>query len=109
MSPFFLQLRQMYAFVAISYGAIRKSHQLKNAHVVKYEINEIDRETIKRRVPILLVDKVALTVLSAFSSVYLWPVYLYWDMQMLEIYNKSLKPSTYGFIEPKHALDYLYR
>lgn len=80
-----------YVVATLSYGLLRKGREMKNATVEYY-----DREKREdTRIPVLLCDKVFMTVLCGFSSVYMWPMYLYKDLKKLELRNKKLNPQWY--------------
>lgn len=89
-----------YFGAAISYGAVRKMRQLRNATVVVRDVDWKPRE-----VPMLVGTKVGLTVFGALSSPYLLPMYIYNDVCDFEVHVRALE--GYGHTRPKtSALDY---
>jgi hypothetical protein len=91
-----------YVAATMTYGAVRKVVRLKNA-----EVESWDWDSDRKPVPMLLSQKVLLTTVGSFCSIYVWPYYAYTDMLRLEIdYNKR-DPSVYGFKQNKYMIDYM--
>jgi hypothetical protein len=44
---------------------------------------------------VLVADRVFLSTVGAFSSVYLWPLFVYKDIQLAEIYARGLDKNEY--------------
>lgn len=64
------------------YGMIRKSLQMPNSKIEKYDL-----ETNKKvQLPLLMVDKLMITGLSSVASIYMWPMFVWRDLARLEIY-----------------------
>lgn len=94
-----------YITATVGYGMIRKAIHLKDATIEKY-----DSVTLKHcRVPLLLTDKVVVTGISGLIAVYGWPVYLFQDIQRLELKLRSIDPEVYlGKESKRHLIDYMF-
>lgn len=93
-----------YATVAICYGLIRKGLEMKNATITYYDFNRK-----KQKTPVLLCDKVYITLISGIASFYAWPIFLYNDLKKMEIKYKKLDDWVYDYFpEKENAIDYLF-
>ena len=80
----------------VAYGFTRKVVHVHNATYTSY-----NDTGVATKVPMLLPTKVALVVVSAFSSVYLWHAFMYIDACSLEIRCRNLSPEDYHItLEP---------
>lgn len=100
-----ITLANCYMAVTFAYGGFRKSQHMKHATTIHY-----DRKRDQNiKVPVLTCDKLLVTTLCAFASVYAWPVFLYNDLKDLEISsNKCLDPTWYRYKATNTLLDYFY-
>lgn len=89
----------------MTYGLVRKAIQMKTATITVY-----DKKTHEKRpVPVLVTDKVLVTMIHACAGVYLWPMYLYMDITKAEIGWRKFDPSLYTVYDNKmSAYDYLF-
>lgn len=91
-----------YLQITMLYGALRKSCQVSNGTIEKYDP---DLNT-KRQLPLLMVDKLMITGLSSIASVYMWPMFMWRDLACLEIQlDKSKEPDLYD-VYKKHRSYY---
>lgn len=87
-----------YILATTTYGFIRKACHVSNGNVSKYD-NDIKEY---RQVPLLYVDKVAITLMSSVSSIYIWPMFLWNDLTKLELLlDKSKDPKLYNVLHAK--------
>jgi hypothetical protein len=99
-----------YGYIACtcSYGFLRKAKQMQHATIQKYDYES----HVDKIYPVLLCDKVLITLLSTCVSPYIWPFYLYNDLNYMELHNKKdrLDPKWYGYeADAKYsALYYLF-
>jgi hypothetical protein len=63
------------------YGAARKATQVANAKVTTFSGKEH---------PMFFTDKVLLCASSGIMSVYMWPLYLYWDVRDFEAKMRNI-------------------
>lgn len=91
-----------YLGATVAYGAGRKAFLLKDAYVESW-----DRDLKRAREPMLFSQKAFVTAVGAFSSIYLWPYYLYRDLSMLEIEYHMRDKSVYGYRRCSGMLDYI--
>lgn len=84
----------------MSYGAMRKIVQLRDAHVERYDKRK--KEYVK--MPMLTTSKAILTLFGAATTVYGWPYFLVKDVMELEMYARGMG----GFEKPTHEIDYIY-
>lgn len=92
-------------FATMSYGVLRKGAEMRNATISVFD----DGNGVKKRVPVLLCDKVMITIIGGISSVYLWPLYLYRDAKRWELAaKKHLDPTWYDMYETQHIIDYIF-
>lgn len=94
----------IYAATTFSYGFIRKIDQVKSANINYFneDIKKIDKR------PMLLTSKILLTSFSGIASLYIWPIYMYNDMNRMEIYIKNKDPTHYGYNLQKYEIDYFF-
>lgn len=96
-----------YTSLTMGYGAVRKIVYIHDAKVHSYS-NEGD----KKLVPMLNVTKAGIVTIGAFSSIYLWPIYLGADLSRIEIKMRGLDKNDYNIFSEKYRsitfLDYLY-
>lgn len=96
---------------AMGYGAFRKALIVHNAQVETktYKYLEDDKTYIETQdmKPMLLSQKIGLTVASALSAVYVWPIYLFWDACNLEVKARGLKDGWRLLPKPRLVIDYL--
>lgn len=91
--------------VAISvYSALRKGVMLRDATIEHYDRK--NRESIV--VPMLTSTKTAITIASVVMGQAMWPIWLYQDIQYLEMQRKRLEPSHYGFQKPTNPYEYAF-
>lgn len=88
---------------ALSYGLIRKAFYLQNATVKETYYNKKTNEIEDYRIPVFITDKIGITIISGFSAIYLWPLYVYIDLRNYEIY-KSPDDKYRSFKKEKDTL-----
>lgn len=93
-------LMRYYVPLTISYGVIRKSHELQHATIRTYD-QDLRKNT---RVPMLLTDKIALTVFGGVAAIYGWPVFLVNDLRKTEVTLRKLDPNFYDCQSSKDSL-----
>ena len=86
-----------YVTFTSSYGIVRKARQVSDAKVTTYSGKEY---------PMLLTDKVVVCAWSGVSAIYLWPVFLYWDVKSAEARCRHIDLDTE---KSGGMLDYVYR
>lgn len=74
---------------ALTYGILRKTFYLLNATTQETYYNKKTNEIEEYRVPVLITDKMGITIFSGFAAIYLWPLYVYIDLRNYEIYKSS--------------------
>jgi len=86
---------KLYIPCTMTYGGIRKAIIMQNAEIEPY---------YEQKRPVLVTSKVAITMLSALTAVYLWPITLFCD-----IYNYEAKMRGIQVKEEKKRseIDYL--
>jgi hypothetical protein len=93
------------AYCGMTYGLVRKAIQMKTATITVYDKNTHE----KRQAPVLLTDKVLVTIVHACAGAYLWPWYLYMDTTRAEMRLRQLDPYYYTLFDNKMSpFDYLY-
>lgn len=93
----------------MAYGFVRKIDDVVNAYVSVREWNKDEREYFERRVPMLLVDRVAVLGISTLASPYLLPKYIYDDISWWELYMRKADGRDYGRDKPKRSvIDYMF-
>lgn len=101
-----LQNKIMRAYIATtaSYGFVRKMPYTWDAKTQHYDYKA--REY--RMIPMLTTDKFMVSVIGAASSAGgWWPVFIYKDINRLEMRMRGHNPEIYG-IEYKHTVDYIF-
>ena len=98
-----------YPILTTAYGGIRKAIQVKDAHIVTHDLYTKAGLEEGNNIPLLYVDKAALVLASAGSGMICWPFFLYWDITYLELYLRSLQPTSHGFSAPRSVADLLFR
>ena len=93
-----------YLGTTAAYGAIRKILLTRDA---KIEYYDQETQTFSRQ-DMLLSSRAALVALGAGCSIYIWPLYLAWDLQRLEIAGRGKRVSEYGYRQPKYEIEYLW-
>jgi hypothetical protein len=92
---------EKYLLGTFVYGGLHKIPVVWNAHYTK--------KNNDGSIPLLFVDKVALTLIGAVSGPYMWPVYLYKDAVAVELGLFSVR----GVVQEDHKekrslLDYWF-
>ena len=88
MNPFLYSNK--YIIPVTLYGAIRKMLIVKDAEYSTW--NRKTKATVE--IPMLITDKIVLVAASALGSIYVWPYYLYNDINTLQLYLKTRDMST---------------
>lgn len=97
-----------YIAATSGYGIARKTIQLYDAKLTITDYDDNYKKT-KRRVPVLMADKLFITTISTIASPYFWPVYLYNDMKALEVYARGLSSKDYDIKqEPSCVSAYMF-
>jgi hypothetical protein len=89
-----------YIIVASTYGFTRKYFQMRNT-------TQLDHK-YEHKIPILFTQKILISTVCGMASMYLWPYYLYNDLNKIEISLSNKKPEEYGYIEKKHLFEHFY-
>lgn len=99
-----MRIQSSYFPIAIGYGFIRKTWELRDATIVFRDHHE--REY--KQIPILVVDKAMIALCCGLVSISIWPIYLYHDLRAVELYfNPTLE--THWYTSQKTSLvDYLF-
>lgn len=96
---------KVYVATTISYGLIRKSVEMKTAKLKCYD----HTKKTYIHVPVLTSDKILITAICGFAAMYVWPIYVYRDMNKIELaLNKDLNPKWYCVQTNKHVIDYFF-
>lgn len=80
------KITAMYFIRAATFGFVRKVFQLQNATVRTYDYKKQE----EKRLPMLLVDKVAVVGASTILSPVLLPIFVYNDLKSLEMFVLQL-------------------
>jgi hypothetical protein len=95
-----------YIIGTFGYGSIRKVPVLYNAEVDAYGYNGEGRFEVTK-VPMLLSNKFIITGICGFSSIYLWPMWLYSDISRMEAYIRGIPYDYYRTLKkPTNVVDY---
>jgi hypothetical protein len=84
-----------YLAATMAYGASRK---LAITHDAQYRRTVYDTATntyVPHTYPMLVADRAFVCGMGALSSIYLWPIYAYKDLQHAEIYARGLDKNEY--------------
>ena len=84
----------IYGMYTMIYGAIRKMFIVNDAKL-------FDPSSNYREYPLLASQKALIIGTGSFASIYLWPYYLFLDVNKLEIYHRSLPYSNYWMMPSK--------
>lgn len=97
MRPF--RLSTSYLGTTIAYGAVRKFWLTRDAKVEYYDNKKQD---------MFVSSRVTLVAMGGASAIFLWPLYVGWDVQRLFIASRGESVREYGYREPKYTIEYLW-
>lgn len=99
-------LSKHYVAAAMTYGFGRKVLQLRDAHFTVWD----DQKKAKVHAPVLFADKLALVTFGAMAGISIWPLYLYRDVQAIEIFLRpDVRKEWYmGKETPTSIADYMF-
>lgn len=95
-----------YLLATASYGFVRGCCRVSKGTLTKYD----HENRCEKQIPLLYVDKAAISLLSSVISPYVWPMYLWTDLAYLEVcLDKTKDPKMYSLNkEKKYYYDYIF-
>lgn len=80
-----------YCLGSMTYGFVRRVHQVKDAHFYKLDKRKVEY----KRVPMLLIDKTLSVTAATCIAPVMFPIIVYQDLAWLEITMTNRNPKDY--------------
>jgi hypothetical protein len=98
-----------YVIGSFAYGFIRKVDEMSDARLYTRDYDSKANMHYDKPYPMLITDKVAVLAISTAASPWLLPMYIYNDLNALEIRIRCLNPMLYGYNHIKRSwISYLF-
>lgn len=97
-----------YIGATTTYGFIRKCIHMKDATIKTIKYDEKENKIIENKLPILLVDKIQIVLVSTIWSPILSSLYLSNDFKRLELACRDINPEDYEFKDSYYCTSQYY-